>query len=72
VFDKKSNEVPHADLIDLLLSADDETRRWLIFQALQTGMLKKSEAEDLMAQVTRLERAGAPWPAEQPVKAQAA
>jgi hypothetical protein len=57
VLTRKLHEVPNADLIDLLLDADEPTRKLLIFQALQTGDLKKSEAEKLMAQVVRLERA---------------
>ncbi len=77
VLNRKRQEVPHADLIDLLLDADEPTRRLLVFQALQTGLLKKSEADDLMAQVKRLERAAAPRPTSprqtpQPVKARAA
>jgi hypothetical protein len=60
VFNRKMPEVPQADLIDLLLDADEPTRKLLVFQALQAGTLKKSEAEDVMAQVMRLERAAAP------------
>jgi hypothetical protein len=45
------------DLIDLLLDADETTRRLLIFQALQTGALKKSEAEEVVAQIIGIERA---------------
>jgi hypothetical protein len=54
---------PHADLIDLLLDADEPTRKLLLFQALQTGALKKSEAEELIGLVNRLERAASPRPA---------
>lgn len=72
VFTRKLPEVPNADLIDLLLDADQPTRKLLLFQALQTGDLKKSEAEDLMAQVARLERAAAPRRAKAKVEAQAA
>ena len=56
----KPPEVPHADLIDLLLDSDEPTRKLLIFQALQTGTLRKSEAEELVAQVVRLERVAGP------------
>jgi hypothetical protein len=60
VFKHKLPEVPQADLIDLLLDADEPTRRLLVFRALQAGALKKSEAEQVMAQVMRLERAAGP------------
>jgi hypothetical protein len=60
VFTRKMPEVPQADLIDLLLDADEPTRKLLVFQALQAGTLKKSEAEEVLAQVMRLERAAAP------------
>jgi hypothetical protein len=60
VFKSKMPEVPQADLIDLLLDADESTRKLLVFQALQAGTLKKSEAESVMAQVLRLERAAGP------------
>jgi hypothetical protein len=53
-------EVPQADLIDLLLNADEPTRRLLIFDALRAGTLRTGEAEEVMAQVMRLERAAAP------------
>jgi hypothetical protein len=59
---RRTPKVPHADLIDLLLDADESTRKLLLFQALQTGQLKKSEAEELIAQVARLERAASPRP----------
>jgi hypothetical protein len=58
----KTPQVPHADLIGLLLDADETTRKLLIFQALQAGTLKKSEAEELIGLVTRLERAASPRP----------
>jgi hypothetical protein len=67
VLNRKMHEVPNADLIDLLLDADEPTRKLLLFQALQSGSVKKSEAEEIIAQVARLERAAAPRP-----KAQAA
>jgi hypothetical protein len=63
VLTRKVRQVPHADLIDLLLDADEPTRKLIIFQALQAGALKKSEAEEVIAQVARLERAAAPRPA---------
>jgi hypothetical protein len=62
VLHRKNPEVAHADLIDLLLDADEPTRRLIIFQALQTGVLKRSEAESLIAQVGRLERIAGPRP----------
>jgi hypothetical protein len=55
-------KVPHADLIDLLLDADEITRKLLLFQALQTGALRKSEAEELIGLVARLERVASPRP----------
>ena len=59
---KKTAQDQLADLIDLLLDADEETRKLLIFQALQTGVVKKSEAEEVIAQVVRLERVAGPRP----------
>jgi len=53
----KLPQVSRTDLIDLLLDADETTRRLLIFQALQTGALKKSEAEEVVAQIIGIERA---------------
>ena len=53
----KLPQVSRTDLIDLLLDADADTRRLLIFQALQTGALKKSEAEEVVAQIIGIERA---------------
>ena len=49
--------VSRADLIDLLLDADELARRLLIFRALQTGALKRREAEEIVAQVIGIERA---------------
>jgi hypothetical protein len=72
VLNRKPPEVPNADLIDLLLDADEPTRKLLLFQALQTGVLKRSEAEVVIAQVARLERAAAPQKGKQKVVAQAA
>ena len=60
MFHRKLPEVPQADLIDLLLDSDEPTRKVLVFQALQTGTIGKSEAEAVMAQVMRLECAAAP------------
>lgn len=54
-------QVPHADLIDLLLDSDEPTRKLLLFEALQTGAIMKSEAEEVLATVARLERAAGPW-----------
>jgi hypothetical protein len=50
----------HADLIDLLLDADETTRKQVMLQVLQSGAVRKSEAEELMAQVRRLERVAGP------------
>lgn len=71
MFAKKAQEVPHADLIDLLLDADHPTRKLLLFQALQAGAIKKSEAEDVIAQVERLERAAGPRSAAMQTEARA-
>jgi hypothetical protein len=57
---KQAEVVRHADLIDLLLDSDEPTRKLLVFQALQAGTLKMSEAESVMAQVVRLERHAGP------------
>ena len=57
---RKQPEVLHEDLIDLLLSADEPARRLILFTALQTGELKKSEADGVMQMVGRLERAAGP------------
>lgn len=59
--------VPHADLIDLLLDSDEPTRKLLLFEALQTGAIMKSEAEAVLATVARLERAAGPW-SEEPAR----
>jgi hypothetical protein len=58
----RTPQVPNTELIDLLLDADESTRKVILFQALQTGQLKKSEADALIAQVARLERAASPRP----------
>ncbi|MGD0121904.1 MAG: hypothetical protein ABSC46_05010 [Candidatus Limnocylindrales bacterium] len=57
-------DVGHVDLIDLLLDADEATRRRLMSQAIQSGALNRSEAEDLMTQAARLELAAGPRPSE--------
>ena len=54
MLNRKPSKVPHADLIDLLLDSDEPTRKLLIFQALQTGDLKKSQADELIAWITGL------------------
>jgi F420-dependent methylenetetrahydromethanopterin dehydrogenase len=56
----KSNPIAHADVIDLLLDADETTRKQVMLQVLQSGAVRKSEAEELMAQVLRLERVAGP------------
>jgi hypothetical protein len=67
----RSDGVRHAELIDLLLDSDELTRRQLILQVLQTGAVRKSEAEELMAQVLRLKRVAGPRsPATTPVRAE--
>jgi len=60
LFHRKPPQVPHADLIDLLLDSDEPTRKLLLFQALQSGALAKSEAEEILAMASRLERAAGP------------
>jgi hypothetical protein len=72
VLTRKLPEVPNADLIDLLLDSDEPTRKLILFQALQSGDVKKSEAEVLIAQVARLERAAAPRRTKTKEAAQAA
>jgi hypothetical protein len=42
-------------LVEMLLDADDLERRRLLLIALQTGELKRSEAEDLLRLVDRLQ-----------------
>jgi hypothetical protein len=53
---RKVTKISSTDLIDLLLAADECTRKLLIFRALQTGAIKKSEAEEVVAQMMGLER----------------
>jgi hypothetical protein len=60
LFHRRPPRVPHADLIDLLLDSDEPTRKLLLFQALQSGALAKSEAEEILAMASRLERAAGP------------
>jgi hypothetical protein len=60
VFNRKQVQFEPSDFIDLLLDADEATRRQLVFQAVQSGTLSRSEADDLMAQTTRLERVAGP------------
>ena len=72
MFTRKMPEVPNADLIELLLDADQPTRKLLLFQALQSGSIMKSEAEEVIAQVARLERAAAPRRVKPKADAQAA
>ena len=72
MLNRRAQEVPNADVIDLLLDADEPTRKLLMFQALQSGTLKKSEAEQVIAQVARLERAAAPRTATPKAAARAA
>ena len=43
--------VSRADLLDLLRDADELTRNLLIFRALQTGVLNKGDAEEVIAQI---------------------
>jgi hypothetical protein len=63
VFNRKQpqdEDVDHADLIDLLLDADEHTRRLIMNQVVQAGVLNKSEADTLIAHVLRLERVAGP------------
>ena len=57
---RKPPQIQHTDLIDVLLTSDEPTRKLLIFQALQSGTLAKSEAEEILAMASRLERAASP------------
>jgi hypothetical protein len=43
--------VSRTDLLDLLLSADELTRNLLIHKALQTGAIRTSDAEQVVAQI---------------------
>ncbi|HEX7496717.1 MAG TPA: hypothetical protein VF349_08800 [Candidatus Limnocylindrales bacterium] len=60
MFHRKPPQIPHTDLIDLFLNSDEPTRKLLLFKALQSGALAKSEAEEILAMASRLERAAAP------------
>lgn len=63
MFNRKQPEVEdvgHADLIDLLLDADEATRWQLMAQAVQSGALDRSEADELMGLAARLERVAGP------------
>ncbi len=54
----RDQDLPNADVIDLLLDADEPTRKLLTYQLMQK--LKRNEVEDVLLQVARLERAAAP------------
>jgi hypothetical protein len=56
----RETQVAHADLIDLLLDADEPTRNLLLFQIFQNGKMKRAEVEEMLLQVARLERAAGP------------
>jgi hypothetical protein len=56
----QSDDAQHADLVGLLLDADETTRDHLMLQVLENGVLKRSEADALMAHVLRLERVAGP------------
>ncbi len=66
IFSRKQpkEELDRADvqsaLVEMLLDADDLDRRRLLLMALQTGELKKSEANDLLRLVERLESVSSP------------
>ena len=66
IFSRKQpkEEVDRADvqaaLVEMLLDAGDLDRRRLLLMALQTGELKKSEANDLLRLVERLESVSGP------------
>lgn len=47
----KLRPVSQTDLLDLLLDADELTRNLLIHKALQTGALRKDDAEQVVAQI---------------------
>ena len=67
VFSRKKRvvqHVAHADLIDLLLNADEAARRQLVSHGIQSGTFGQGEADDLLAQVARLKRAAGPRPSE--------
>lgn len=53
--DEQSRDDAQSALVERLLHADELERRQLLLAALQTGELKKSEANDLLRLVERLE-----------------
>ena len=53
--DGQSRDDAQSALVERLLHADELERRQLLLAALQTGQLKKSEANDLLRLVERLE-----------------
>ena len=57
MFSKKRTKIEPADLIDLLLSADLETRSLLVMKALESGVVDRREAQDICSMVARLELA---------------
>lgn len=66
IFSRKQpkEELDRADvqsaLVEMLLDAGDLDRRRLLLMALQTGELKRSEANDLLRLVERLESVSGP------------
>ena len=66
LFQKTSPSLTQEDLIDLLLDADESARKLIVFQALQSGALKKSQVDEVIGQVGRLERAVALPPHKKP------
>jgi hypothetical protein len=52
---EQSRSDAQSALVEMLLEADELERRQLLLIALQTGELKKSEANDLLRLVDRLE-----------------
>jgi hypothetical protein len=54
------DEDRHADLIDLLLAADEPTRQQIMAQIVESGTLTRPEGDDVMARVVRLERLASP------------
>jgi hypothetical protein len=57
---QQPDENEQADLIDLLLDADERTRSQLMRQAVRSGTLSDADAAELLAQVIRLERVAGP------------
>jgi len=58
VFHRQSAEFVNAEIMDLLLDADEPTRQILVSQL--THQIKHDELERILLQVARLERAAAP------------